>query len=116
MIKYLSEDRCIQCNLCVKVCPTSVFDKVADHFPTISRQEDCQTCFLCEAYCPVDALYVSPMLDNTNEPLTVTPEESAMLGSYRQAIGWGKGRSSTASLDMTHILRDLVEDDAGPRS
>ncbi len=26
----------------------------------IARQSDCQTCFMCEAYCPTDALYVHP--------------------------------------------------------
>jgi len=26
----------------------------------IARQNDCQSCFLCEIYCPTDALYVAP--------------------------------------------------------
>ena len=49
MIELMSEGRCVACNICVKVCPTNVFDEVADGIPTIARQEDCQTCFMCEA-------------------------------------------------------------------
>jgi NAD-dependent dihydropyrimidine dehydrogenase PreA subunit len=27
--------------------------------PVIARQADCRTCFMCEAYCPADALFVA---------------------------------------------------------
>ena len=37
-----------------------IFDSVPAEVPAIDRIEDCQTCFLCELYCPTDALYVSP--------------------------------------------------------
>ena len=60
MIEVISDSRCIDCNLCVKVCPTNVFDAVEGDHPVIARQDDCQTCFLCEIYCPTDALYVAP--------------------------------------------------------
>jgi len=59
MIELLSEERCIGCNLCVSVCPTDVFDEVPGALPVIARVDDCQTCFMCEVYCPVDALYVA---------------------------------------------------------
>ena len=39
-----------------------------DQILTIARKHDCQTCFLCEAYCPVDALYVAPQVE---EPVEV---------------------------------------------
>ena len=61
MIEIVDAAACIACDLCVKVCPTDVFDRGEDGVPVISRQSDCQTCFMCEAYCPVDALYVSPV-------------------------------------------------------
>ncbi|MBM7488075.1 NAD-dependent dihydropyrimidine dehydrogenase PreA subunit [Bradyrhizobium canariense] len=38
--------------------------------PVIARQDDCQTCFLCELYCPEDALWVSPFADE-NKPVDV---------------------------------------------
>jgi NAD-dependent dihydropyrimidine dehydrogenase PreA subunit len=60
MIEIISEVRCIECDICVKVCPANVFDRVPEAAPVIARQNDCQTCFLCEIYCPTDALYVAP--------------------------------------------------------
>lgn len=90
MIKFVSEDRCIKCNLCVRVCPTDVFDKVSDSIPIIARQEDCQTCFICELYCPVDALYVSPLLNNTHEPQEVSSQEKVLndwINSELEALG-----------------------------
>lgn len=90
MIELVSESRCIKCNLCVTACPTNVFDAVTGHAPKIARQSDCQTCYMCELYCPVDALYVDP---NADESVTVDEKTliaSGLLGSYRKNIGWGK--------------------------
>jgi len=60
VIELVSADRCIKCDACVEACPDNVFDSSPGEVPTIARIEDCQTCFLCELYCPTDALYVSP--------------------------------------------------------
>jgi NAD-dependent dihydropyrimidine dehydrogenase PreA subunit len=100
MIEVVVEGRCISCDRCIDVCPTQVFDRRADGLPLLARQGDCQTCFLCEAYCPTDALFVAP----TTEPLPegsplADPEQletSGLLGSYRAALGWGQGRTPTA--------------------
>lgn len=108
MIELVSAERCIQCNLCVKVCPTNVFDKTEGGVPVIKRQEDCQTCFICEAYCPVDALYVSPF---TDEAVQVDEEELAakgILGSWRETIGWGPGRQKLAALDQTPFIDRIL--------
>ena len=51
MIEVIDAERCTSCDICVNVCPTNVFDKT-DGIPVIARQSDCQTCFLCELYCP----------------------------------------------------------------
>ncbi|MGG0414805.1 ferredoxin family protein [Priestia aryabhattai] len=105
MIELLSEDRCINCNLCVSVCPTNVFDRSPmGGAPSIARQSDCQTCFMCELYCPVDALYVTPLADQTAEVDEQDVINQHLLGSYREAVGWGKGRKSTASSDQSHII------------
>ncbi|MFC0472653.1 ferredoxin family protein [Halalkalibacter kiskunsagensis] len=92
MIELVSETRCIGCNLCVSVCPTNVFDAREGEAPVIARQSDCQTCFMCELYCPVDALYVDP---NAEESIQANEEvliDKGYLGDYREKNGWGRGR------------------------
>lgn len=108
MIELVSENRCIQCGLCVKVCPTFVFDTDGNGLPVIARQEDCQTCFVCEAHCPADALYVSPFAD---EKVDVDEDEliaSGLLGSWRATVGWGPGRTKLASIDSTEFINRIL--------
>jgi NAD-dependent dihydropyrimidine dehydrogenase PreA subunit len=104
MIEVVSKERCINCDICVRVCPTNVFDAVPDAPPVIARQEDCQTCFMCELYCPVDALFVAPEADRSvslaEEPLV----KRGLLGAYRASVGWGEGRVPGASKDRSFIL------------
>ncbi|MGG1517112.1 ferredoxin family protein [Paenibacillus oryzisoli] len=109
MIEVVSAERCVSCNQCVRVCPTNVFDKGADGIPVIARQDDCQTCYICEVYCPVDALYVAPFAD----PLEAPPSEKELadggvLGSWREIIGWGKGRTTLAELDTTPFIDRIL--------
>jgi NAD-dependent dihydropyrimidine dehydrogenase PreA subunit len=89
MIEFVSANRCTGCNICVAVCPTNVFDAaVPDGLPVIARQSACQTCFMCELYCPVDALFVA---HDSEQPVAVDEnvlEDGPLLGSYRRAIGW----------------------------
>ncbi|BAY96239.1 4Fe-4S ferredoxin, iron-sulfur binding protein [Tolypothrix tenuis PCC 7101] len=108
MIELVSASRCIQCNICVNVCPTNVFDRVPDAPPTIARQSDCQTCFMCELYCPVDALYVAPQVDPLDSVDETLLKEAELLGSYRRNVGWGRDRISSAQEDSTHqILKQM---------
>lgn len=67
--------------------PLDVFDRGADGIPVIARQDDCQTCYQCEVNCPADALFVAPH----THPQPVAPD--VQLGTYREQIGWGKGRT-----------------------
>ncbi|ROR24375.1 NAD-dependent dihydropyrimidine dehydrogenase PreA subunit [Comamonas sp. BIGb0124] len=104
MIEIVSPTRCTGCNICVQACPTHVFDAVPGGIPVIARQDDCQTCFMCELYCPADALYVAPVADG---PVATAEHEAIVqqwMGSYRSAIGWGKGRRSTAAQDASFEL------------
>lgn len=109
MIELVSEERCIGCDICVKVCPTNVFDPVPEGVPVIARQDDCQTCFMCELYCPTDALFVAPEAEENRE---VDERTLRLLGTYRAAVGWGPGRVPGASLDQTFRLLPLFAEPA----
>lgn len=110
MIELVSQSRCIGCNLCVRVCPTNVFDIVPDAPPVIARQSDCQTCYMCEVYCPVDALYVAPHADTVIQVDEAELAQSGLLGSYRRIVGWDQGRISGAAIDTGYYThRHLAE-------
>ena len=104
MIELVSSSRCTGCNICVSACPTNVFEAVAGGPPRIARQQDCQTCFMCELYCPEDALFVAPLADMGVAVDEAQLKEAALLGSYRSTLGWGRGRASTAVLDDSFRL------------
>ncbi|MEU0494737.1 ferredoxin family protein [Mycobacterium sp. NPDC006124] len=108
MIEIVSTAACIACDLCVKVCPTDVFDRGADGVPVIARQSDCQTCFMCEAYCPTDALYVAPTSTPAGPDSPHADEDAVarygLLGKYRAMLGWGRGRTPGARLDRNPVL------------
>ena len=115
MIELVSDDRCIRCDICVKACPTNVFDAVPDAAPVIARQDDCQTCFMCELYCPADALFVAPEAERAADRDEARLVERGVLGSYRAAVGWGPGRVPGASRDQSFRLLPLLEAGAPAR-
>jgi NAD-dependent dihydropyrimidine dehydrogenase PreA subunit len=108
VIEIVSGQACIACDICIKVCPTDVFDRGPDGVPTIARQGDCQTCFMCEAYCPTDALYVSPAATPVGADSPHADEDavarSGLLGGYRRMVGWGQGREAGARRDRNPLL------------
>jgi Pyruvate/2-oxoacid:ferredoxin oxidoreductase delta subunit len=85
------------------VCPTNVFDKT-DGIPVIARQNDCQTCFLCELYCPEDALYVSPFADQTQPTDVIALQRTDAMGSYRRAVGWTDETRDRRGIDHSYLL------------
>lgn len=103
MIELILASRCTACDLCVQVCPTRVFDAVPGSPPVIARQQDCQTCFMCEAYCPVDALYVAPHAVASPAVDEAALEAAGLLGSYRRAIGWAPGTRERTP-DTSYLL------------
>jgi NAD-dependent dihydropyrimidine dehydrogenase PreA subunit len=103
MIEIVDASRCTGCNICVRVCPTNVFDALplpARGAPRIARQKDCQTCFMCELYCPEDALFVAP----DAVPCIDLEVDASLVGSYRRAVGWGRDGLSTARDDASFEL------------
>ena len=122
MIEVLSAARCIQCDLCVRVCPTNVFEVVPGGVPVIARHDDCQTCFQCEAYCPADAIFVAPLRtpapegsDWRDEPALA---RTGQLGLYRRRVGWGKDSGASGASDQSLLVFELLtqRNPATPRS
>lgn len=110
MIELVLADACIACDKCVSVCPTNVFDSTDSGIPVIARQADCQTCFMCEAYCPTDALYVSP---ESTPVENVDLLRTDLIGTYREHIGWGKGREPGS---RTAVGPEIPHGDPPPRN
>jgi NAD-dependent dihydropyrimidine dehydrogenase PreA subunit len=90
MIEVVIEDRCGGCGDCVNACPSDVLAVGANGKAVIAHQADCQTCLLCELYCPADALFVWPDCD---KPVGITADQalaSGQLGAFRRDSGWGE--------------------------
>ena len=104
MIEIVSADRCIACDLCVRACPDNVFDAVPDAAPVIARQDDCQTCFLCELFCPVDALYVSPLAESLEGASEDELVARGVMGSFRREMGWQNAKPRGTDRDTSHHM------------
>lgn len=98
MIALLLDDRCIACQACVAICPSDVFDPVAGSVPVIARVDDCQTCFLCELYCPADALYVDPDCETVRPQDADAIRRSGLLGQFRRESGWDEWSEGNPNL------------------
>lgn len=109
MIELIVADRCTGCGTCAEVCPTDVFDwDAAAGQPVIARQEECHTCFLCEAHCPADALYVGPL----RTPQTVSLDSvlaSGVLGNFRRALGFDQHEPGSFCYGEPVIRTGLAE-------
>lgn len=92
MIELVLAERCTGCGKCIEVCPNDVFDGYQGDTPVVARRADCHTCFLCELYCAVDALYVSPLGDRETGLSEASILESGFLGHFARANGWRAGR------------------------
>jgi NAD-dependent dihydropyrimidine dehydrogenase PreA subunit len=90
MIELIVEQRCTQCNACVSVCPSNVFEVVPNSRPIIARKADCQTCYMCELYCPADALYVASNCHGDEPVDNAQLLASGLLGQFRRDHGWGE--------------------------
>ncbi|EEN84224.1 4Fe-4S dicluster domain-containing protein [Rhodococcus qingshengii] len=112
MIELISIDRCTTCDICVRICPMNVFEAVADSPPAIARHSDCQTCFQCEAYCPADAIFVSPSRTPEPQDSELRDEEHLigqnLLGMYRERVGWRKSspRPTQSTADYHQLAQN----------
>ena len=63
-IRDIDYEVCTGCKACVEICPMDVLRwNEEQKRPFIKYLRDCQSCFLCETDCPVDAIYVTPALE-----------------------------------------------------
>lgn len=60
-VQRIDYDTCIDCDVCIKICPTDVFrkDPHSGH-PVIQYATECMSCFMCERDCPPGSIYVTP--------------------------------------------------------
>ncbi len=107
MIELIVASRCTGCNVCVKVCPTDVFDVSDNGPPRIARPSACQTCFMCELYCDADALYVGPDCAASGAVEEQALLAQGALGRYRRDSGWGAW-SSDPDHSNEHWRMELV--------
>lgn len=57
MVEILIDNKCTGCKVCVKKCPTEVFELVSKK-ARVKKLDDCMACKLCEVVCPVKAIQV----------------------------------------------------------
>ena len=58
-IRYIDNELCDGCEICVDECPTDVLRMNEEtNKAVIQYLRDCQNCFLCERNCPQKAIYV----------------------------------------------------------
>ena len=107
MIEIVSATRCTGCDRCVRVCPTDVFDAVAGSAPVIARPDACQTCFMCELYCPVDALYVAPESDHHSAVTESEVDRLGLWGQYRRDAGWGPDHRASGVTNQVWRMDDI---------
>lgn len=57
----VDKDKCINCNLCIKRCPTHNIYR--DETDTIRFHHSCLMCMRCSLYCPKDAIHIGFLED-----------------------------------------------------
>ncbi len=57
MIEININDNCTGCGVCVKKCPTEVFQLI-DKKSKPANIEECMACRLCEVVCPLNGIAV----------------------------------------------------------
>jgi NAD-dependent dihydropyrimidine dehydrogenase PreA subunit len=54
----LDEKKCINCKICVSICPMGVYEDIGDKV-LVANEEECIACMGCVPACPVEAILVA---------------------------------------------------------
>ena len=113
MIVHIFDDLCNGCNDCVAACPTHVLDPSAlGAHPEIARPDQCQTCFMCELYCPADAIFVGPDQRQRETIDLDSVRASGVLGQMRRDHLWDAPPGDPAPLAEYWRLGPLLREGA----
>ena len=52
--------KCVQCGICLEVCPFGLPTKIANHY-YIKNINECTECSACKKNCPMDAIIMNEM-------------------------------------------------------
>ncbi|MBI4330966.1 MAG: ferredoxin family protein [Chloroflexi bacterium] len=68
-IRKIDPRRCDGCRICADHCPMDVIRMDEDRNKAfIKYLDDCQSCFLCEAECPKEAIWCYPVREKRVAP------------------------------------------------
>jgi ferredoxin len=56
---YWDRDRCVDCTVCVPLCPSNAFDVDRDKMEVSFDSEKCMACGLCVKACPYQAMKIA---------------------------------------------------------
>jgi NAD-dependent dihydropyrimidine dehydrogenase PreA subunit/nitroreductase len=101
----VQSDRCTQCGLCVRHCPSRIIEQNGDKVPFVSaeNEENCLQCQHCLAVCPTGAISVFGL--NPADSLPVSPDR---WPTFEQMTHLVRGRRSVRFYHDKDVEPDLI--------
>lgn len=101
----IDHKKCIQCDICIDICPLKIIDKNKENKPFIieSKKVMCIRCGNCESFCPVNAISLD---NNYTHPINEIEIDTLELSAYfvkRRSI-----RNYKSQLVNKNIIEDIL--------